>query len=280
MRSTPKRVYPALVSVALLLFAGCLQQDDAQPQLSAGSAAGPDFSGGRWVDLTYPFSAETVYWPTSAGFQLDTVAWGDTEGGYFYSAFEFSTAEHGGTHLDAPIHFAAGRLRADEIPLERLIARAVVVDVSDRAGPDSLVGVADLERWEQEHGMIPDDAIVMLRTGWGSRYGDRTAYLGTERTGPEAVAELHFPGLGQEAARWLVENRVIAAVGIDTPSIDRGQSTKFESHVILYSDNILGFENVANLDMLPATGSWVFALPMKIEGGSGAPLRIVAWVPS
>ena len=231
------------------------------------------------MDLTHPFSPETVYWPTARGFSLDTVAWGPTEGGYFYSAFDFSAAEHGGTHLDAPVHFAEGRQAADEIPLERLIAPALVVDAGQAVDPDYQVTVQDLQAWESVHGSIPAGSILLLRTGWGARYGDRVAYLGTERTGPEAVAELHFPGLHPEAARWLVESREVAAVGIDTPSLDRGQSTTFQTHVTLYSANIPGFENVANLEGLPPTGAHVFALPMKIKGGSGGPLRIVAWVP-
>ena len=151
--------------------------------------------------------------------------------------------------------------------------------MSDRAHPDYQVSLADLEAWEARHGAIPDGAIVLLRTGWGRRWDDRTAYLGTARTGPEAVPDLHFPGLAPEAARSLVEQREIAALGLDTPSLDYGQSTDFRTHVILSSANIPGFENVANLEQLPATGSYAVALPMKIEGGSGGPLRIVAWVP-
>lgn len=255
--------------------------------LGACRPAAPDPSGvfagtaGRWVDLTHPFSASTIYWPTdTVGFRLDTLAYGFVEGGWFYAAFAFSSAEHGGTHLDAPVHFAEGRLAADEVPLSGLIGPAAVVDVSARATPDYLVSVEDLTAWEAVHGPLPDGGILLVRTGWGARWPDRAAYLGTARTGPEAVAELRFPGLGEEAARWLVENRGIVAVGIDTPSLDRGQSTDFRAHRILYAENVSGFENVANLDLLPETGSYVVALPMKIEGGSGAPLRIVAFVPA
>jgi kynurenine formamidase len=232
------------------------------------------------VDLTHSFSESTIYWPTdTAGFQLEELSFGPTDGGWFYASFAFSSAEHGGTHLDAPIHFSEGRLSNDQIPLSALIGPAAVVDVTDRAGPDYLVSVQDLTSWEAEHGPLPDGGILLLRTGWGAQWEDRTAYLGTELSGPEAVAELHFPGLGEEAAEWLVANRGVVAVGIDTPSIDRGQSTDFRAHVVLYAENISGFENVANLELLPETGSFVVALPMKIEGGSGGPLRIVAFVP-
>ncbi len=255
--------------------------------LASCQAAAPDFAavfggtGGRWVDLTHAFSESTIYWPTdTAGFELEELAYGPSDGGWFYASYAFRSAEHGGTHLDAPVHFAEGRLTTDRIPLSGLIGPAAVVDVSARATPDYLVTVEDLTAWEAEHGELPDGGMLLVRTGWGARWNDRTAYLGTSRTGPEAVAELRFPGIGEEAARWLVENRGIVGVGIDTPSIDRGQSTDFRAHVILYAENISGFENVANLEMLPETGSYVVALPMKIEGGSGGPLRIVAFVPN
>lgn len=240
------------------------------------------FSGeaGEWVDLTHAFDEHSIYWPTDTrGFELEELAHGHTEGGWFYSSYRFSGAEHGGTHLDAPIHFAEGSHTSDEIPLKRLIGPAVVVDVSERAHRDYLVSVDDFLAWEERHGRLPDGAIVLIHTGWGARYDDRAAYLGTDKTGPEAVPELHFPGLGPDAAQWLVDERDIAAVGLDTPSIDYGQSKDFRAHVILYEDNIPGFENVANLDRLPAAGSYVVALPMKIAGGSGGPLRIVAFDP-
>jgi kynurenine formamidase len=240
-----------------------------------------DGTGGRWVDLTHSFGPSTIYWPTdTAGFQLTELAYGSTEGGWFYASYAFSSAEHGGTHLDAPIHFAEGRLTADEIPLSGLIGAAAVVDVSDRAHPDYLVSVDDIQGWEAEHGPLPDGGILLIRTGWGVRWDDRTAYLGTDLEGPGAVVELHFPGLSPDAAAWLAAERGILAVGIDTPSIDYGQSADFGSHVALYAENISGFENVANLDLLPEQGAYVVALPMKIEGGSGGPLRIVAFVPS
>jgi kynurenine formamidase len=250
-------------------------------QPGAESVAGVfDGSAGSWIDLTHAFDASTIYWPTdTAGFQLDTLAYGPTEGGWFYAAYAFQTAEHGGTHLDAPIHFAEGRRTADEIPLSALIGPAVVVDVADRATPDYQVSVADLQGWEAEHGALPDGGILLLHTGWGARWNDRGAYLGTDLVGAEAVPDLHFPGLAPDAARWLVAERGIVAVGIDTPSIDYGQSADFQSHVVLYSENIAGFENVANLDQLPPAGAFVVALPMKITGGSGGPLRIVGFVP-
>lgn len=265
----------ALVAAVLLL--ACQAAKESAPPSIAAAFTG---AAGRWVDLTYPFSDATIYWPTdTAGFTLEELAYGPTPGGFFYASYRYSSAEHGGTHLDAPIHFAEGRRTADQIPLSSLIAPAVVVDVSDRATPDYEATIADLTSWEAEHGPIPDGSILLLRTGWGERYGDRAAYLGTALVGPEAVPELHFPGLDPVAAEWLVANRRIAAFGLDTPSVDFGQSSTFGTHVALYSANIPSFENVANLHELPPIGAFVVALPMKIEGGSGGPLRIVAWVP-
>ena len=264
-----------LVSLGSLIVAAACQGSAGQPDYSAVF----DGSGGRWIDLSYAYSEETLYWPTEDGFQLEELAYGETEAGYFYSSYKISTAEHGGTHLDAPIHFSRGGMSAEQIPLDRLIAPAVVVDVAARATPDYLIGVGDLEEWERTHGRIPDGAILLLRTGWGERWPDRLGYLGTERTGPEAVAELHFPGIHPEAARWITDQRNVAAVGIDTPSIDYVQSTGFEAHVIIYGSNIPGCENVANLQEIPEVGAFVVALPMKVAGGSGGPLRIVAFVP-
>jgi kynurenine formamidase len=233
---------------------------------------------GRVVDLTHPFDATTVYWPTGEGFELTVLADGPTPDGYTYRANSFCAAEHGGTHLDAPSHFAANGQTADAIPPERLVGRGVVIDVSARCGqdPDCLVGVADLRAFEARHGRIPEGAIVLLRTGFGARWPDRAAYLGTAGRGAAAVAGLRFPGLDAAAARLLAHERRIDAVGIDTASIDPGRSTRFEAHRELAERNVPILENVAHLDRLPATAFTVVALPMKIGGGSGGPLRIVA----
>lgn len=232
----------------------------------------------HWIDLSHDFSSETIYWPTARPFNLEVVSAERTPAGYYYAANNFSAAEHGGTHLDAPVHFAEGRWTADQIPLDRLIGPAVVVDVTARTegNPDYQVTVDDLTAWESTHGRLPQGAIVLIRTGWARWWPDRARYLGTARTGPEAVPELRFPGIEPRAARWLVTERQPHAVGIDTPSLDYGRSRTFDTHQILFAENVPGFENLANLDRLPATGAFVVALPMKIRGGSGGPLRIVA----
>jgi kynurenine formamidase len=234
------------------------------------------------VDLTHEFSTNTLYWPTAQPFALETEFHGLTDKGYFYAANRYRASEHGGTHLDAPIHFAEGRQSLDQLSLDQLTGPAVVVDVSDKAqqNVDYQVTVADLTAWESRHGRIPDGAILLLNTGFARHWPDAKKYLGTDEKGASAVAKLHFPGLHPDAARWLVAQRAIKAVGLDTASIDYGQSTLFESHRVLFAKDIPAFENVAGLDQLPPTGAYVVALPMKIKGGSGGPLRIVAFLPT
>ncbi len=240
----------------------------------------PDPFSGKIIDLTHSFGEDTIFWPTAEGFKLEVAFEGQTEQGYFYVANTFCTAEHGGTHIDAPIHFYKDGNTVDQIPLERLIGRGVVIDVSEKcaADPDYLVNRGDFVAWEKAHGILLNDFMVLIRTGFGKHWPDRLKYLGTDELGPEAVPKLHFPGLHPDAAKWLVENRSIKAIGLDTPSIDYGQSTDFMSHVILYEQNIPAFENVANLGQLPEKDFTVIALPMKIKGGSGGPLRIIAIV--
>lgn len=259
--------YIVLMIGSMLVFYGCTVKQN--------------WPSGHWIDLTHDFSAETVYWPTAESFKLDTVFAGVTDKGYYYSAYRFYAAEHGGTHIDAPVHFAKGRMSVEEIPLQQLIGPAIVIDVSAKAlaDRDYEVSVEDLTFWEAEFGSIPDTAIVFLRTGSAKFWPDRQTYMGTDERGNAAVAKLHFPGLHPEAARWLVKYRAVSAVGLDTPSIDYGQSQLFESHRILFDKNIPVFENVANLDRLPEKGAFVIALPMKIKGGSGGPLRIIAFLP-
>lgn len=237
---------------------------------------------GTPIDLSHPFDETTVYWPTADPFALRVVAEGRTDAGFWYAANAFCAAEHGGTHLDAPIHFAEGKRSAAEIPLEDLMGPAIVVDVSEKAASDRdyLVSVTDIEAFEATHGRLADRSIVLLRTGWGARWGDLAAYLGTAARGPDAVRDLHFPGLDPDAARWLVTERRVRAVGIDTASIDYGQSSDYRAHQALAGANVPIFENLASLDQLPPTGAWVIALPMKITRGTGGPLRAVAFLPS
>ena len=234
----------------------------------------------RKIDLTHTFDESTIYWPTEKGFVLQRGPAGVTEQGYFYAANRFSCAEHGGTHVDAPQHFWKGGQTVDQIPLERLIGKGALIDVSRVCGadPDYRVTVEDLKSWEEQTNESLAGRIVLLYTGFCRHWPDRKAYLGTAEQGREAVAELHFPGLHPAAADWLVTKRQVLAVGIDTASIDLGQSSTYPTHVRLFRDNVPALENVANLDQLPPSGFTVIALPMKIKDGSGSPCRIVALI--
>lgn len=257
----------------LLLTISCSEKKAAQ-------SLEEQISQGKWIDLTYSFSNETLYWPTAEKFRLDTAFVGETPAGFYYEAFGFCAAEHGGTHLDAPVHFAKGKWATDEIPIDKLTGEAAVIDVSANALKDAdyQISIADIEVWEKTNATIPDDAILLFRTGYSAYYPDAKKYLGTDERGAAAVPKLHFPGIHPDAAAWLVANRKIKAVGIDVASVDYGQSTDFKTHQLFYKENIPGFENIANLDKLPVKGAYIIALPMKIKNGSGGPLRIAAWV--
>ena len=262
-----------LLSLWLVSLIAC---STAEP----GSAPTLDLTRFRMIDLTHSYNAATVYWPTSTDrFELKQLSFGPSPGGWFYAANSFSTPEHGGTHLDAPIHFAQDRHFADQIPLEQLIAPAVVIDVSAAAAadPDYRLSSQDVLDFEQQHGRIEPGTIVLLRTDWSRRWPDRKTYLGDDTPGD--ASHLHFPSFGEDAARVLVEERQVAALGADVASIDYGASQDFPVHRVANGANVPGFENLTNLQELPPRGAFVIALPMKIEHGSGAPLRAVALVP-
>ncbi|MET0153344.1 MAG: cyclase family protein [Candidatus Binatia bacterium] len=245
--------------------------------LAAATAALPK---GGIVDLSHPYDAQTIFWPTESGFVLEKEHDGLTSRGYYYRSNKFSAPEHGGTHIDAPAHFAKDGSTVDAIPLDRLVGSAVMVDVSRKclADRDYRISIEDFREWEKARREIPPHSIVLLRTGFAKYWPDRKKYLGTDERGAAAVAELHFPGLDPAAAAWLVKERKIKAVGLDTASIDYGQSTGFEAHVELMTHDVPAMENLANLERLPPTGITVVALPMKIAGGSGGPLRAIAIV--
>lgn len=261
-------------------FAAALVLTACQAAPESDASAEDPFAG-RWVDLTHTLEEGAIFWPTDGDFVHEENFHGHTDGGWFYSSYDITLPEHGGTHLDAPEHFAEGRHTVDQIPLGNLIGPAAVIDVSEasEANRDYLFTRDDVLAWEEANGLLPDGAIVLFRTGFDQYWPDREAYMGTALRGAEGVANLHFPGLSEDVATMLAEERNIAAVGLDTPSIDYGQSKDFIAHRILLGKNIPGFENVANLGELPAKGAQVIALPTKIGKGSGGPLRIIALVP-
>ena len=268
-----KRSCPfGVVALSTVVLAACSGRQTAQLE-----PRGLDLSDVDVVDLSYAYDEATLYWPTSpTTFELTSLAYGPAEGGHFYAANTFCTPEHGGTHIDAPIHFAEGGWTLGEVPIRHLVAPGVVIDVSPAAAEDSdyRLTEADVRMWERAHGEIPTGAIVLLRTGWSSRWPDALDYLGDDTPGD--ASNLHFPGYGVEAAWFFVEQRGVAALGVDTASIDYGPSQDFTVHQVVAAAGVVALENVANLDHVPTVGSWIVALPMKIGDGSGGPVRIVA----
>src|SRR5262245_17538001 len=228
-------------------------KSDFQTGRTAYARTTVDLEAVRLIDLTHPFDAQTIYWPASppAAFVLKNLHEGVGPGGFYYSANSFCAPEHGGTHLDAPLHFAKGKWSADQIPLDHLIGVAIVIDVRRKAAddPDYRLSVDDVENWEGKHGMIPKGAIVLLRTGWDERWPSRASYLGDDTPGD--ASNLHFPSFGAEAVDFLINKRKVHAIGVDTASIDHGPSKDFPVHRLVAAANIPGFENLMSLDKLP-----------------------------
>ncbi len=256
-------------ALLLLTMAGC----------ATATRSPIDLTNARLVDLTHSFNEDTLYWPNAPGtFALKRDAHGMTPGGYFYSSNSFCSPEHGGTHLDAPIHFSARGRSVDRIPLHQLIAPAAIIDVIEKTirNHDYRLTADDVREWESRNGLIEPGTIVLLRTGWARLYPNRKVYFGDDT--PGATDSLHFPSYGESAARLLVDERQVAALGVDTASIDYGQSKDFIVHQIANGLNVPGLENLGNMEGLPER-LWIIALPMKIEKGSGGPVRVVAVVP-
>ncbi len=237
---------------------------------------------GKMLDMTYAFGDDSIYWPTGQSFKSEKVFWGINERGWWYASNNYSANEHGGTHVDASIHFAQKGRTIDQIPLKEWIGPAVKIDVKKQCAKDRdyLLKVEDIKNFEKKHGKIPDCAWVIMYTGIGTRfYPDKKKVLGTDKTGKEAVNFLSFPGFSAESVTFLVKERNITGIGLDTPSIDYGKSKDFHVHQILCGANKLAIENIANLDKLPPTGAMLFAIPMQIKNGTGAPARVFAILP-
>ena len=267
----------AVLGLAVLLGGLSDSSDSQSPRVKSSSRGAIDVT--KVIDLTYSFDESTIYWPTAKSFDWQKESWGTSPGGYWYASARYAASEHGGTHIDSPIHFGKGQATTDEISLSRLIGSAVVIDISAACEKDAdyRLSRTDIISWEKKHGFIPHAAIVLVHTGWGKFWPDKQQYLGSNTPGD--AAHLHFPGISQEAARFLVTERRINGVGIDTASLDYGPSKDFIAHQIINGANVYGLENVANLERVPATGATLIALPMKIKGGTGAPTRIIAILP-
>jgi kynurenine formamidase len=241
----------------------------AADQQLAGIATGRT----RVVDMTYTINGKLPSWPgDDKTFETQVVATYEKDG---YFARSFWTLEHYGTHMDAPVHFARGKATLDQIPVTHFFGPAEVIDVRDDAAkdPDYRLTVERVEKWESAHGRIPAGAIVLLRTGWASRWPDQKRYRNEDAQGV-----MHFPGFSAEAAKLLVARGAVG-LGIDTLSIDYGASKNFEVHHVDLPAGLYNLENLANLDQLPGTGAFLIAAPIKMEGGSGGPCRVFAILP-
>lgn len=257
------------LSVAALVLASSCNSD---------SGSVDPFAGYRLVDLSHAYDESTVFWPTGQPFQHQRTAWGEQAAGYWYSSYDFAMSEHAGTHLDAPIHFAEHGTAVGSIALDDLVGPLAVIDIRPQcaADPDYAARPADLEAHEAMHGPVSAGTIVVFRTDWSRRWPNTLTYLGDDT--PGRADSLHFPGISAEVAMRLAE-RGVATVGIDTASIDPGNSKDFAAHQVLAGASIPVLENVGNLSEVPARGAYLLAFPMKIGKGSGAPCRIAAMVP-
>ncbi|WP_245764556.1 cyclase family protein [Planctomicrobium piriforme] len=228
------------------------------------------------LDLSYALNPQSNFWPGPgySPFQLETIATLEKNG---VLSKKVSFPEHIGTHLDAPNHFEQGQPDVSQIPVEQLFAPGVLIDFTARAesNPDAELSTADIADWEAAHGRIPDGAVVLLHTGWGRFWTQPERFLGRDVRG-----QLHFPGYSAEAAKFLVEQRQVKGLGIDTLSVDPGTSKSFDVHHILNLAQRYGLENVAHLDQLPPRGFDLIIAPLKVEGGTGGPCRIFATLKS
>jgi kynurenine formamidase len=227
------------------------------------------------IDLTQPVSERFPNWEGSekSPFEARTLGQLDKDG---YFSRHISLPEHFATHVDAPAHFAAGRWTVDQIPVERLVAPLVVLDVSAkvRTNPDYEIRVDDVAMWEQANNRIPQGAVVVARTGWASRAKSMTEYRNADKDGRP-----HFPGFALETAKFLLEARGVFALGIDTLSVDYGPSQTYPVHRYTAARSVYHIENVADLSRVPEAGAIVVVAPAKLAGGSGGPVRVLALVP-
>lgn len=239
-------------------------------------------SNRKLLEMTYPYDEDTIYWPTAKPFKLNKVSWGISDGGWWYASNEYSASEHGGTHADAPIHFAKNGRTIDQIPLQEWIGPAVKIDVTGKCekNRDYLLTVQDIKSWEKKQGKIPDGAWIIMYTGIDTKYyPNKKEVLGTDKTGEDAIPELSFPGFSPDSVEFLIKERNITGIAIDTPSIDYGKSKEFKVHQILFAADKLALENIANLDKLPSVGAMLYVIPMLIRDGTGSPARVFAILP-
>jgi kynurenine formamidase len=222
------------------------------------------------ADLTHVLGTQFPLFPGAAPFRIEQAVSHDKDG-YYGSILTYW--EHSGTHMDAPVHFAPNGLFVDQLRIENLVVPAVVINMTEkvRRDPDAVVTPDDIRAWERRYGRIPDNAAVLMASGWGARAGSVEAFRNTDSSGV-----MHFPGFGKEAIDFLLTERRIAGIGVDTLSLDHGPSTTFAVHYTLLPTNRWGLENLANLESIPPSGATLFVGAPKIASGSGGPTRVMA----
>lgn len=248
----------------------------AQTKSSAGDCqllAGIPSGHTRVIDMTYLINDHSPSWPGDNEPFKAVVNATPAKDGYFTR--KFTMLEHYETHMDAPAHFPPGKETLDQIPIDRFFGPGIVIDVRDKVAKDTDYRLTpqDVQAWEARHDRIPAGAIVMLRTGWASRWPDQKRYRNMDAKGV-----MHFPGYSVAAAKLLI-SRHVSGLCIDTLSIDYGPSANFEVHRTTLPAGLFHVENIANLDKLPPTGAFIIAAPIKLEGGSGGPVRVFAILP-
>lgn len=227
------------------------------------------------IDLTHALSTDAVYWPGSevSPFEYEAVA---TQPSGAVSMGAYSTPEHHGTHIDAPIHGGDNLPTVDQLTAADLFGPVAVIDVSAQsaADPDYAVSRDDLLAWEARNGRLPDGVIVLMRSGWSEKYADAAAYRNQDDDG-----RMHFPGFSEAAARFLIDEREIRGIGADTLSVDPGAGRGFPAHGVVNGSGKFHLENVANVHLLPEAGAYLIVAPIKIAGGSGGQVRVFAILP-
>ena len=271
---------PFILTLAAALFVALLMHANAPRSFGQQKKASPDdllrgagTGATRVVDMTYAINGKLPAWPgDEKTFEAQVVATPEKDG---YLARSFWMLEHYGTHMDAPAHFPPGKFTLDQIPVAHFFGPAVVIDVREEVGkdPDYRLSTARIEKWEAAHGRIPSGAIVMMRTGWASRWPDQARYRNMDANGV-----MHFPGFAVESAKLLIARGAVG-LGVDTLSIDYGASKDFEVHHTDLPAGLYNLENLANLDQLQEAGAFLIAAPIKLEGGSGGPVRVFALLP-
>jgi kynurenine formamidase len=259
----------SLILACLLALTSLFSQDMSHDAILEGIHSGKT----RVLDLSYAINDKLVPWPGDAKFFEAKVNATIKKNGYFTRSFWM--LEHYGTHLDAPAHFPPGKATVDQIPSKQFFGPAVVIDV--RAGStkdaDYQLTAARVEEWEKLHGRIPEGAITLLRTGWASRWPDVKKYRNQDAEG-----KMHFPGFSAEAAKLLIQRKVIA-LGCDTLSVDHGASEDYSVHHLALGAGLYQLENLSDLNEVPETGAFLIVAPIKLEGGSGGPVRVFALLP-